>query len=249
MTWQSLFSYFFACCVFFFNANLFAAWQTIAPGMKYQDMAPHYLSDWPHIHVFKVKIRAYEFKLLMQQELGQRFPSIQQYAEYQHAPLAFNGGFFDSRHRPLGLRISASKQLNPFKPISWWGVFQIKHQQASILSANNIKARDHVEFAIQSGPRLIVDKHIPALRPGYAERTALCVLKPDEVAVIITQNFPMTLKQLAMTLQGAPLYCDNAINLDGGSSTQFFAKFSDLFLHMPGLVSVSDAIIVSARKN
>lgn len=249
IAWQSLFRYFIALWVFFFNTNIFAAWKTIAPGIEYQDIAPHYLSDWSHIHLFKVNIHSHQFKLLNHQQLGLRFPSIEQYAQSQKAPLAFNGGFFDMHHRPLGLRISESKRLNPFKNISWWGVFQIQAQKASIHSAKNFKTQPHTEFAIQSGPRLLIDKHIPSLRPGYAERTALCVLTADEVAVIITQNFPMTLTQLAITLQGHPLYCDNALNLDGGSSTQFFAKFPHLFLHMPGLVSVSDAIIVSPRKN
>ncbi len=249
ISWQSLFRNFITLLMIFFNTQLCAGWKKISPGIEYQDMSPHYLSDWSHIHLFKISVGKYEFKLVNHQQLGVRFPSIEQYAKFKNAPLAFNGGFFDLRHRPLGLRISESKQTNAFKNISWWGVFRIQHQTASIESAKNFKLYPIPEFAIQSGPRLIIDKHIPSLRPGYAERTALCVLSNDEIAVIITQNFPMTLKQLAITLQGPPLNCQNALNLDGGSSTQFFAKFPHLFLHMPGLVSVSDAIIVSPRKN
>lgn len=249
VSWQSLFRYFMFFTLFFTYADTFASWKKINPGVKYQDMAPHYLSDWSHIHLFEVDIRQNQFKLVNHQQLGMRFPSIEQYAGYQHAPLAFNGGFFDMHHRPLGLRISESKQSNAFKNISWWGVFRIQNQKPSIESAKNFKLHPTPEFAIQSGPRLIINKHIPSLRPGYAERTALCVLSTEKVAVIITQNFPMTLRQLAITLQGPPLYCENAINLDGGSSTQFFAKYPHLFLHMPGLVSVSDAILVSPRKN
>ena len=249
ISWQSLFRYFITLLVFFFHSNIFAGWKKITSGIEYQDMAPHYLSDWSHIHLFKIKVREHEFKLINHQQIGLRLPSIEQYAKHQQAAFAFNAGFFDTRHQPLGLRVSESKLSNPFKNISWWGVFRIQDQQASIQSAKNFKQYPLPEFAIQSGPRLIIDNHIPSLHPGYAERTALCVISPGEVAVIITQNFPMTLKQLAITLQGPPLYCQNALNLDGGSSTQFFAKFPHLFLHMPGLVSVSDAIIVSPRKN
>jgi uncharacterized protein YigE (DUF2233 family) len=205
------------------------------------------IHDWSHIHVFKINLKQYRFELVQHHQTEQHFPTIHQYAAYQHAPLTFNGGFFDKKQHALGLRISNHHQLNPFKNISWWGVFYIENGRPYIKSARHFHSRQNIEFAIQSGPRLLVDGHIPPLHRGYAERTALCILPNQDVAVIITQYYPAELTHLARILKAAPLHCQQAINLDGGSSTQFLAKFSGFYRYMSGISSVSDAISVIPR--
>ncbi len=249
MNRQSIFHKFIALLAMILANLSFAQWKTVAPGIDYQDLAPFYIKDWSHIHVFKIDLNEHQLKLISHKNLELKFPSIEQYAVSEKAPLAINGGFFDEDQKPLGLRISQFKHSNSFKNISWWGVFYIKNKQARISSARQFSTQQNIEFAIQAGPRLIIDKHIPSLRPGYAERTALCVISDHEMAIVITQYFPITLSQLAHTLIDQPLNCRNALNLDGGSSTQFFAKFSGFFLHMPGLAAVSDAIVVIPRSN
>lgn len=225
----------------------YAKWQELRPGISYQDLSPILIHDWSHIHVFKIDPKQYQFELVQHQQTSHHFPTINQYAEHQHAPLSFNGGFFDNQQHPLGLRISKYQRLNPFKNISWWGVFYIKNQIPNISSAKNFSYSKQIEFAIQSGPRLLVDGHFTPVHQGYAERTALCILPDNQIAVIITQYYPTTLHRLAEILKSAPLHCQDAINLDGGSSTQFFAKFYGFYRHMSGITSVSDAITVMPR--
>ena len=224
-----------------------AEWQQISPGIEYQDLSPIYIKDWSHIHVFKIDLNKQKFQLVLRKQVELTFPSIAQYAQYHKAPLSFNGGFFDKKQQPLGLRVSNYQKLNSYKHISWWSVFYIQNQKAHITHQSHFHLPEHTEFAVQAGPRLIESGKIPSLKAGYAERTALCILPNQEVAVVITQYFPMTLNQLARILIDKPLQCQQAINLDGGSSTQFFAKFSNFYLHMPGLSSVSDVISVSPR--
>ncbi|NBX84426.1 MAG: phosphodiester glycosidase family protein [Gammaproteobacteria bacterium] len=230
-----------------FSSTVQANWRLLQPGISYQDIAPIYINDWSHIHVFRINPEFYKLSLIQHQGLEHRFPSIENYAAHAKAPLAINGGFFDDNLHPLGLRISDYRQLNGFRNISWWSIFYIQNKKPHIQSARQFQMNKNIEFAVQSGPRLLIDHHIPKLRPGYAERTALCILPNHEIAIVITQYYPVNLKQLARILQAAPLNCEQAMNLDGGSSTQFFAKFPQLFLHMPGLVSVSDAITVIPR--
>ena len=224
-----------------------AAWKTLGPGIMYQDLSPIYIRDWSHIHVFKVDPSLSTFELVQQKQIEKTFPSIIQYANYKKTNLAFNGGFFDSQLLPLGLRISNYKILNRFKKISWWSVFYIENKHPHIVYGKEFNYHSGMEFALQSGPRLVIHGKIPHLKPGLAERTALCILPNHEIAVIITQYFPMTLTQLGKWLTDEPLQCIEAINLDGGSSTQLFAKFSGFYLHMTGLASVSDAITVMPR--
>lgn len=247
MNRQSIFKKFIALLALGLSHLSYAQWKILEPGIEYQDLSPIYIKDWSHIHVFKIKLTEQQLKLVNYQDIHDPYPSIRQYAEHDHAHLAINGGFFDKKQQPLGLRISQNLQTNGFKNISWWGVFHIQNHKPSIASARQFSTKQNIEFAIQAGPRLIIDKKIPSLRPGYAERTALCVLSSQEMAIIVTQYFPMTLTQLAHILSQDPLNCQSALNLDGGSSTQFYAKFPDFFLHMPGLTSVSDAITVLPR--
>ena len=248
MNRQSIFIKFIALFTIFFINSCFAQWKNVAPGIAYQDLAPFYLKKWSHIHTFKIDLNLQKLKLVRHNDLEQKFPSIEQYAESNQAPLAINGGFFDNNQKPLGLRVSDYKISNTFKSISWWGVFSIKNLSAAITSARLFQSNKEIEFAIQAGPRLVINRHIPSLRPGYAERTALCVISPHEIAIIITQYFPISLSQLAKLLIDQSLNCQDALNLDGGSSTQLFAKFSNFFIHMPGLASVSDAIVVLPRE-
>lgn len=247
MNRQSIFKNLIALLAILMAKMCFAQWKTLEPGLEYQDLAPIYLNEWSHIHVFKVNLSQHQLKLISHHDVNVKFPTIEHYAKHVNAPLAFNGGFFDQKDQPLGLRISNFNHTNAFKNISWWGVFYIQNQKAHIASARQFSTKQNIEFAIQAGPRLIVDNHIPSLRPGYAERTALCVLNENEIAIIITQYFPTTLSQLAHLIKEEPLQCQSALNLDGGSSTQFFAKFPGFFLHMPGLASVSDSIVVLPR--
>lgn len=249
MNTQSRIKFFIALLFLNFScsATVFAKWQELRSGLYYQDLAPTLIHDWSHIHVFKINPKLFRFELVSHQQTAYLFPTISQYAEYKHAPLSFNGGFFDNQQHPLGLRVSRFKRLNPFKNISWWGVFYIKNQTPYISSAKHFSYSKQIEFAIQSGPRLLVNGQLTNVHPGYAERTALCILPDHQVAVIITQYYPSTLKHLATLLKAPPLQCQDAINLDGGSSTQFFAKFSGFYRYMSGITSVSDAITVMPR--
>jgi uncharacterized protein YigE (DUF2233 family) len=248
MNTQSIFKIFIALFgLFFLSLANASTWQALKPGIMYQDISPIYIRDWSHIHVFKIDPKLFSFELIEKKQTEKMFPTINQYAEIKNANLTFNAGFFDANLSPLGLRISHYKKINNFKNISWWGVFYIKNQRPYISSAKQFSLSKDIEFAVQSGPRLIANGKTISVKGGYAERTALCILPNHEIAVVITQYFPMTLSQLGQMLSTESLACQDAINLDGGSSTQFSAKFSGFHLHMPGLAAVSDAIAVVPR--
>jgi len=234
-------------CLILGSQNGFAAWKPLEPGIEYQDLAPKLLQDWSHLHAFKIDPKRHTLKFIQQAETEKTFPTIVQYANRHSGNLTFNGGFFDDKLHPLGLRISNYQTLNLLKPISWWGIFYLRKQQAKIQAAKSFHPQKDIEFAVQSGPRLLISGKSPRLHPGFAERTALCILPNHEIVVVISQYFPLSLQQLADILKASPLGCQDALNLDGGSSTQFLANFSGFHRHMPGLASVADAIAVIKR--
>ena len=112
---------------------------------------------------------------------------------------------------------------------------------------NNFKHNKNIDFAVQSGTRLIINGNIPSLKPGFAERSALGITKDGKIIILVTKNTPITTTYLANLMQDKPLNCVNAINLDGGSSSQLFANFDNLKINSLGFSEISDAILIQKK--
>ena len=239
----SLFLSFWALCPMAYAK----AWQPLVSGLEYLDFKYQSLSQWSHIHAFRIDLQTMQLSVLMAKDLPQPYASAQTFKHYGHGLLAINGGFFNPNRTPLGLRISDQHIFSPLRQISWWGVFFIKNQQAFITTPRDFQLKKNIEFAVQSGPRLVVNGQVPTLRPGFANRSALGIDKHGKVIVVVTENLPISTSDLAHILAAPPLNCVDALNLDGGSSSQLYAKIDRFKLDVPGFSQVSDAIVVKRR--
>lgn len=222
-------------------------WQKLAPGIQYQDLSASLFNPWSHIHVFEIDLKNNKLGILLARQFSKSYASIDEFAKQSHALIAINGGFFDRKYRPLGLRINNHHQENPLKRISWWGVFYTKDKKAYVSSYKQFRSTRAIDFALQSGPRLLINGHIPSLKPGTAERSALGITKTGTVIMLITDNTPMTTKTLAELMKSPPLNCTDALNLDGGNSSQLKANLTPFELSVHGFSHVSDAVIVKSR--
>jgi uncharacterized protein YigE (DUF2233 family) len=219
-------------------------WQELTSGIEYQDLAGGLLTPWSHIHAFRIDLNKNQLALVTAKTLALKNASADQFAQHSEALLSVNGGFFDHEFRPLGLRINNKKLENPLKRISWWGIFYIKNNKPHISNVRHFNQDDEIVFAVQSGPRLLVKGKIPSLKPGVADRSALGITKDGKVIILVSTSSAMTTKALARMLKSPPLSCTDAINLDGGSSSQLFAHIDSFRLNVHGFSNVSDAIIV-----
>lgn len=220
------------------------AWIKLAPGIEYQDLQTSVLSQWSHIHVFRIDLAQNELNVIMANSFSHQQAFAHEFAERSHAYIAINGGFFDQAYHPLGLRINKQHQHNPLKQISWWGVFYTKNKIPYIRSLRQFTPDTQIDFAVQSGPRLLVKGATLPLKPGYAERTALGITANHQVIILVTENNPVTTEWLAKHLRSSPLNCVDALNLDGGSSSQLYAKIGNFKINAPSFAGVSDAIVV-----
>ncbi len=230
--------------LFSFNATAADGWRKLTSGIEYQDLEGGILAPWSHIHVFRIDLDKNKLALVTAKNLALKNASADQFAEHAKALLSINGGFFDPEFKPLGLRINNKKLENPLKHISWWGVFYIKNNQPYISNVRHFTHDNDIEFAIQSGPRLLIKGKIPSLKPGVADRSALGITKDGKVIILVSTNSAMSTHDLARRLKAPPLSCVDAINLDGGSSSQLFAHIKSFHLNVHGFSNVSDAIIV-----
>jgi uncharacterized protein YigE (DUF2233 family) len=234
----------FGTLLSFLSSYAFSGWQTLATGVEYQDLANTLLSPWSHIHVFRIDLKHNQFDLVHAQSvLRKKQATVEDFAIAKDAQIAINGGFFDEKLQPLGLRISDAFKSNDLKKISWWGIFQIQNNRPSIIHYSEFHD-EKIHFAIQSGPRLIIRGKIPNLKPGHAERTALGITTKEKIILLVTERAPLTTTELAKLMKRPPLSCRDALNLDGGSSSQIFAKWPGLKIKALGFSEVTDAILV-----
>lgn len=227
-----------------FNSYSADEWQELTSGIEYQDLEGGLLTPWSHIHVFRIDLSKNRLALVTAKTLALKNASADQFAEQSNALLSINGGFFDHEFKPLGLRINNKKMENPLKRISWWGIFYVKNNRPNISNIHHFIHDNDIEFAIQSGPRLLIKGKIPSLKPGVADRSALGITADGKVIILVSTNAAMSTHELAQLLRSSPLHCTDAINLDGGSSSQLYAHINSFQLNVHGFSNVSDAIIV-----
>lgn len=230
--------------LFFSPSTQASQWRELTPGIEYIDLGANLLTPWSHIHVFRVDLRNYQLGLVMANRLSHQHASVDELTLYSNALLGINGGFFDRSYHPLGLRVSDQQQYNALKQISWWGVFYIKNKKAYLTNPRQYNQRRPVDFAIQSGPRLLINGRIPSLKGGNAERSALGITPDGRVIILVTDHAPMNTTALAEIFKAEPLNCKQAINLDGGSSSQLYAHINSFKINVHGFSNVTDAIIV-----
>jgi hypothetical protein len=107
---------------------------------------------------------------------------------------------------------------------------------------------DH-RLIVQGIPRLLVEGKVPPLKPQIAERTAVCAGGNIVVLVVSTKVEATAFAHfLADPPDQGGLGCRDALNLDGGPSTQLVVKLPGLALSLPGGWGVPNALVVAPRK-
>jgi uncharacterized protein YigE (DUF2233 family) len=228
-----------------------SSWQQLAPGLEYTILRPNNGFSLGKIHVFRINPTYYQFDLALTGNNLFSMNTLDAVLQKENAILGTNGGFFSPSYKPLGLRIKAGQVLNPLKPISWWGIFIIENNQAKIINYKQYTPSEKISFAVQSGPRLLINGHIPSLKDGFDNRTALGITRNGLVILLVTENLSLSTTQLAQIFQKSSkeggLGCVDALNLDGGNSTQMYANLPGFLINIPGLSPVADVVLVKKK--
>lgn len=138
-----------------------------------------------------------------------------------------NGGYFDPEDRPLGLLVSAGEVLVPLRSVSW-PVFEWRGGRARIVARTDFGGTRGVDEALQCGPWLVRGgAAVASLKESAPEpRAALGLDAEDRLILAATTRGGLRLaefaKVLADPIDAGGLGCQRAMNLDGGSSTQFW---------------------------
>jgi uncharacterized protein YigE (DUF2233 family) len=101
---------------------------------------------------------------------------------------------------------------------------------------------------VQGIPRLVVGGKVPGLKPQVAERTAVCAAG-NRIFIVVASKAETTAfaRFLAESSEKAGLGCSDALNLDGGPSTQLVVRLPALTLSLPGW-GVPNALVATPGK-
>lgn len=227
-------------------------WQDALPGLTYARAELLVGADQQPVavHLLRLEPRAWQLRVVTSQKMGKPLGSPGDFlAAIPGAVAAINGGFFDPAYKPLGLLVDDGVTLSPLRRVDH-GVFGIAAQQPLLRHASEWKDLPELEFAVECGPRLLVDGRPLGFKPGTARRTALGSDGQGRVLLIVSDGV-LQLSELAQFLRqpaadGGPGLV-NALNLDGGPSTMLQIDAGPVHVSVPTPVQVPVGIVVVPR--
>lgn len=162
----------------------------------------------------------------------------------ERAVAAANGGYFDNEGRSLGLRVSGGVKRTRMH-LTRWGVFYVTADRARILDAKEYAAATRgrkVAEAVQCGPVLVANGRTAKLKPQTARRTGIGVDRQGHVVLAVADGGARL--DAWARLWANQLGCPNALNLDGGPSTQLSLRTADAEAEVDGGWGTPDAVVI-----
>jgi uncharacterized protein YigE (DUF2233 family) len=163
--------------------------------------------------------------------------------------LALNASFFDQANNAMGRVVDDGKVLVAERRTAW-GALIVENRHARVVLGDQLPAREAGgDLVVQGVPRLVVQGEVPKLKPAAAARTAVCAEGTKLVFVVATDPVDTTdfARFLARPRDKGGVGCSDALNLDGGPSTQLHARLPGLTLDVRGGWGVPNALVVTPR--
>ena len=218
---------------------------TVAPGIAHAIIEVRPPDSEPFSgHALRIDLDVAALRLVPAGDASTRRTVEQIVAPYA-AAAAVNASFFDTEGRAMGLAIDEGRAMVASNRRSW-GALVVDGSRARIMLGADIQDHRAHRLVVQGIPRLVVQGQVQRLKPQIAERTAVCA-EGNVVVLVVSTHAEST--PLARFLADPPdkggLGCVDALNLDGGPSTQLVVKLPGLALSRPGGWGVPNALVVT----
>ncbi|MBV9673600.1 MAG: phosphodiester glycosidase family protein [Verrucomicrobia bacterium] len=192
----------------------------------------------------------FHFNVILNRD--REFFTAKQVALQKDAIAAINGGYFNSDGSPIGLLISEGRLISPLQRSRLLsGVFLLKNYRPELRRVQELLTIQGVQEAIQCGPFLVDNKHtVAGLNASrIADRSFIFDCGASLWGFGICRS--LSLAAMGSCLNELPIVPGRnivrALNLDGGTSTSFFARIAEEQFDSPGLKAVSDFLVLRAR--
>ena len=203
-------------------------WRSIRTGlaMAVYQLLPQNAYVASEVLLFKIDPQILNAQLALATDFGGALSDIKQMTNQTTAVVGINASFFDPAGKPLGLILRNSQIIQKNYGIKrFGGIFYIKHNKPGLVSKIE-ELPPEAELAFQAFPRLIYQSQPIAINSsGVAtRRSGIAITKNGQIIIFATRlRFPgATLMQIQQMLQDPRLEVTDALNLDGGGSSQLF---------------------------
>jgi uncharacterized protein YigE (DUF2233 family) len=209
-----------------------AAWTSAGKGIESRTFS------WGNARIYAFRAAPSHIKLASGDYLN-----ASQWLKRANAHVVINGGYFDGSGHAMGLRVSEGKRIMRLRRADW-GVFWIKDGRARITHTRDYDTSSKPDEAIQCGPRLVVAGKTTDLKPQWDRRTGLGIDRRGRVVLAIAEG-QLSLEEWAQAFASSDgLGCRDALNLDGGGSTQIAYAGGKKSGFISGSWPIPDAIII-----
>ncbi len=231
-------------------------WKEVQPGfsiLRYAIGKNDYIFR-SEIILLKFSLNNFEFEIAQKSNnSNKKTTDVKSLTNLNKGIAGINASFFDKKESPLGLIIQNKKTTNKLHKGGTLlsGIFYISNNQANIIHKSKIDLYNP-DLAIQAGPRLI-SNYIPLKIKDPNTRTrrsGIAINKKGEVIIYATLlRFPgASFSEVQEMLKS--LSVKDALNFDGGSSSQLYLKknpaLDDDFL-ISGGDDIPVALVVKKR--
>jgi uncharacterized protein YigE (DUF2233 family) len=182
----------------------------------------------PELLLVRTHLKAYRVRVIRALEFGSKKASAKSLCHSAQAALCINANFFDESDEPLGLVLSRGIQHHAVHKggSTLTGIFAVTRRSAQISSRDNFDPRRVVE-AIQAGPRLMsAGTLIAGLKAsGASRRSGVCLDGENNLIFFVVSSgiWGISIDRLQELLRDQ-VHCRDALNLDGGGSSQLFIR-------------------------
>jgi hypothetical protein len=192
----------------------------LAPGLSYARVSAGETTG----HWFRVDLEKVDVKLMTR---GER-RAVRDLVASLPKVIATNASFFDTEDRAMGLTSGAGRAVTK------WSALVIDHGQARVVGPDAL-TKERKNVVVQGTPRLVVGGRVEHLKEQVARRTAVCT-DGKKLTLVVTGaiEFNAFARFLAAPLETGGAGCTDALNLDGGPSTQLVVRAGGLTLDEPG---------------
>jgi uncharacterized protein YigE (DUF2233 family) len=231
-------------------------WRELQPGLWHSTIMVNGPEGF-RVQAVKISLADFDVQAADARSFGTdiKAATVEDMARRESAVLAINGSFFDENQRPLGMVISRSFRINPYRQADW-GILYIDEGSATLVHTKDW-AQTHpkrVWFALQVGPRLVVNSQPTTLKPQLARRAAIGILPGRKhLVALVTDRGRAEAADLARLMAASPeqggLGCIDAVAMDGGPSAQLYLKTESLELSVPGGWPVPIGVVFIPKVN
>lgn len=240
-------------------------WKEISPGLEVRDFFIRF-EDGSTSRMAGVRLKPEQFRigLLWKEKKDSFFLSAEAIARQKNASVVVNAGYFDKKRRPLGYFQSANKIYNSGllfrgrrRALHLGAVFYVRNRSGEIgIATREAFSAEGVSEAFQAGPYLVrrgkpdfgLEAYREFRRPD--RRTILALGKKGRLLFLVSEEIGRGISWcelqhfLSLPDSEGGIGILDAMNLDGGSSSQLYVRGKSSSQHVKGRIVPALIVII-----